>query len=165
MRTPTRADFLRNLTFVVLVPGVVGGLIPWLITGYRGYDWGRFDEVLGVIACGLIIGGVFVLLSGVWRFATDGRGTPSPTAPAQRLVIAGPYRYVRNPMYIAVGAVIAGQALLCFSWPIVGYLVAFTAAVIAFVLLYEEPSLARTFGTEYEEYRRTVPRWIPRPPR
>ena len=165
MRSPTRKDLIRNIIFVFAVPGVVGGLFPWLITRYRAYDWGRWDQLLGVAACALIVLGVLVLLHGVWRFATDGRGTPSPTAPTQALVVEGPYRYVRNPMYMAVGAVIFGQVLLFFTWGLVAYLALFVLAVVAFVKAYEEPTLRRTFGAEYDEYRARVPGWFPRPPR
>jgi|SRR5690606_591439 len=165
MRTPTRQDLIRNIVFVIVVPGVVGGVIPGLISRYRSYDWGRWDELLGVAACALIVLGVFVLLDGVWRFARAGRGTPSPTAPTERLVVEGPYRYVRNPMYMAVGAVILGQVLLFFTWMLVAYLAAFVVAVIAFVTLYEEPTLRRTFGAEYDAYKSSVPGWFPRPPR
>jgi protein-S-isoprenylcysteine O-methyltransferase Ste14 len=153
---------LRNAVFVLLVPGIVGGVLPWLITRYERREWGSGETLVAVSAAVLIAVGSAVLLHGVWRFAADGRGTPSPTAPTEHLVVAGPYRYVRNPMYLAVGAVIAGQALLFAGAAIVAYFVAFIAAVVLFVKAYEEPTLTRTFGDEYLSYRARVPGWWPR---
>ena len=98
-------------------------------------------------------------------FAADGRGTPAPTAPTERLVVGGPYRYVRNPMYLAVGAVIAGQALLLASLALLVYLAVFAVAVVLFVKIYEEPTLRATFGAEYEAYCAEVPAWWPKRPR
>ena len=162
---PRRSDLVRNAVFVVLVPGVIGGLVPWLISGYERHVWESFDVVVVALASVLIVTGAAVLLYGVWRFAADGRGTPSPTAPTERLVIAGPYRYVRNPMYLAVGAVILGQVLLFYSPALVVYALAFSVAVVTFVKFYEEPTLQRTFGDEYSDYRSRVPGWWPRRPR
>ena len=162
---PRRGDLVRNAVFVVLVPGVIGGLVPWLISDYERHLWARFDLVVVVLASVLIVAGAAVLLYGVWRFAVDGRGTPSPTAPTERLVVAGPYRYVRNPMYLAVGAVIAGQVLLFYSPALVVYALLFVVAVVVFVKLYEEPTLQRTFGDEYSAYTARVPGWWPRRPR
>ena len=148
--------------FVIVVPGVVGGLVPWLITRYEGHD---VPTIVAVIAWAFILEGAAVLLYGVWHFAAQGRGTPAPVAPTQRLVVTGPYLYVRNPMYLGVGAVILGQALLFPSAAIFIYLAAFAVAVFLFVKAYEEPTLQRTFGDEYTEYRAIVPPWFPRRPR
>jgi protein-S-isoprenylcysteine O-methyltransferase Ste14 len=162
--TPSRQQLWRNIVFVILVPGVVAGLIPWLITGYELHDWGTWAWVVIPVAAVLIAAGSAVLLYGVWRFATEGRGTPAPVAPTQELVIGGPYRYVRNPMYLGVGAVIIGQALLSPSWAMLAYTLAFGVAVFAFVRLYEEPTLHRTFGEQYAKYVADVPGWWPRRP-
>jgi protein-S-isoprenylcysteine O-methyltransferase Ste14 len=102
------------------------------------------------------------LLHAVWRFAVEGRGTPSPTAPTERLVVSGAYRHVRNPMYVAVASVIGGQALLCPSVGIVLYLVLFAVAVTSFVRFYEEPTLRAAHGESYQRYQQAVPRWLPR---
>jgi protein-S-isoprenylcysteine O-methyltransferase Ste14 len=96
------------------------------------------------------------------RFAVQGLGTPAPIAPTQNLVVTGLYRYVRNPIYVAVVAVILGQAILFGDWRLVIYGVPMWLAFHAFVLAYEEPVLAQTFGTQYEEFRANVPRWISR---
>ena len=165
MSRPSGRDVLRNAIFIIVVPGVVGGLIPALVTRYESRDWGAWGVLVRVAAWLLIALGAAVLLYGVWRFAAEGRGTPSPTAPTEQLVVAGPYRYVRNPMYLAVGAVIAGQALLFGSVALVVYLAIFVVAVVSFVRGYEEPTLRRTFGAEYEAYCQRVPAWVPRGPR
>lgn len=108
--------------------------------------------------------GAVLMLSCVWRFGARGEGTPAPFDPPRRLVIQGPYRAVRNPMYWGMGLFLAGEAML-FALPSLGLLV-FAAVLIVivnlFVHLYEEPTLRRTFGAEYEDYCARVPRWLPR---
>jgi protein-S-isoprenylcysteine O-methyltransferase Ste14 len=110
----------------------------------------------------LIGGGLVVLLEAFVRFAFEGVGTPAPVAPTERLVVGGAYRYVRNPMYLAVAALIVGQALVLGQSTLLGYAAGFGVAVAAFVHRYEEPVLARRFGAEYEDYRCRVPAWRPR---
>lgn len=103
-----------------------------------------------------------MLLHAFARFALEGLGTPAPVAPTERLVVGGIYRHVRNPMYVAVLSIVLGQALLFSSGTVAAYLVIAAAAMISFVKLYEEPTLARRYGAEYEAYRRAVPGWLPR---
>jgi protein-S-isoprenylcysteine O-methyltransferase Ste14 len=150
----------RSLLFLLVAPGVVAGVVPWLLTGWdaREPPW-PWVRVLGAL---LVAAGVVVLLEAFVRFVLEGLGTPAPLAPTERLVVGGLYRYVRNPMYLAVGATIIGQALLLWRAVLVGYDVLFGLAVWAFVHWYEEPTLARQFGERYESYRRAVPGWWPR---
>ena len=96
------------------------------------------------------------------RFALQGLGTPAPIAPTQHLVVTGLYRYVRNPIYVAVAAVIFGQAVLFGDWRLFAYGAAFCLDCHLFVVGYEEPTLKKSFGAEYEAFRINVPRWIPR---
>jgi protein-S-isoprenylcysteine O-methyltransferase Ste14 len=110
----------------------------------------------------LIAGGAAVLVSAFAQFAFEGRGTPAPIAPTERLVVGGLYRYVRNPMYIAVLAIIAGQAAFLFRRELVAYGLSVAVAMVAFVKLYEEPTLRHRYGAQYESYRRAVPGWLPR---
>jgi len=152
---------LENVLFVVIVPGTVAVLIPAAITQWKATAWGAWPLVVAISA-GLMVAGAGILLHAIWHFAVEGRGTPSPTAPTERLVVSGAYRHVRNPMYIAVGSLIVGQALLCPSLGIVLYVVLFGVAVTAFVRFYEEPTLRATHGESYERYRQEVPRWVPR---
>lgn len=117
------------------------------------------------IVGGLLIAlGVPVIVSTFARFAVEGRGTPAPIAPTDSLVVGGLYRWVQNPMYVAVGAVIVGQALVFGSFVLLAYLAAFCLAVMTFVRGYEEPVLLETHGAEYEAYRDQVPLWTPRRP-
>jgi protein-S-isoprenylcysteine O-methyltransferase Ste14 len=92
----------------------------------------------------------------------QGLGTPAPVAPTQSLVVTGLFRYVRNPMYISVLAIILGQALLFSDRRLIGYAALFWLACHLFVVGYEEPTLQRSFSAEYEAFRANVPRWIPR---
>jgi protein-S-isoprenylcysteine O-methyltransferase Ste14 len=98
----------------------------------------------------------------VLRFVREGRGTPAPVAPTVQLVVGGTFRYVRNPGYVAVVSLLVGQALLFGSGAVLLYALAVAVAFHAFVILYEEPTLRRQFGAEYEAYCRKVPRWLPR---
>ncbi len=110
-----------------------------------------------------MIAGLAVLLEAFARFVVEGIGTPAPVAPTERLVIGGAYRFVRNPMYLAVAALIIGQALLMGQPGLLLYAAAFGVTVAAFVHGYEEPVLSRRYGAQYDAYRRAVPAWRPRP--
>ena len=100
-----------------------------------------------------------------WDLASKGHGTPAPIDAPRVLVIRGLYRFTRNPTYLGVAAMIFGQAIIYHSQPVMIYGCAVVVAFTLFVWLYEEPHLRRTFGQQYEDYCRRVPRWIPRPPR
>jgi len=153
-----------SLLFLVVAPGVVAGLVPWWITGWHVREplahWAVF-RVSGAI---LLVAGVAVLVQAFARFVVEGVGTPAPVAPTERLVVGGLYRYVRNPMYLAVAATIVGQALVLGQPALLLYAGAFMVVTAAFVHGYEEPTLARRYGAQYERYRRTVPGWWPRRP-
>ena len=152
-----------SFVFLVLAPGVVAGLIPWWLTHWRVREPVPFWLPLRRRRCASCsAAGVVVLLQAFVRFVAEGLGTPAPTAPTERLVIGGAYRYVRNPMYLAVGAIIVGQALVLGRPILLLYAAAFAGAVVAFVHWYEEPTLRRRFGEQYEAYTRAVPPWWPR---
>jgi protein-S-isoprenylcysteine O-methyltransferase Ste14 len=148
--------------FLVAAPGTVAGLVPWLLTGWRSTG-----PPLPLVALGalLVAGGAAVLLHAFWRFVSEGAGTPAPVAPTEELVVGGLYRYVRNPMYVAVGATIVGQALLLGRTGLLAYAALFWIVVAAFVHGYEEPTLSARYGERYDAYRRAVPAWLPRPKR
>jgi len=148
----------------VLQPGVVAGLVPWWLTGWQVRDplpsWARTPlRMAGVV---LLAAGTVVLVHAFVRFVVEGVGIPAPIAPTRRLVVGGPYRYVRNPMYLAVVAVIVGQALLLGQPGLLGYAAVVGGAMAAFAHGYEEPTLRRQFGAQYQAYRRAVPAWWPR---
>jgi protein-S-isoprenylcysteine O-methyltransferase Ste14 len=147
--------------FLVVAPGVVAGLIPW---GLTGWDAREPPPSLPLRLAGLVLlaAGVVVLVQAFARFVLEGLGTPAPVAPTEQLVIGGPYRYVRNPMYLAVAATILGQVLVLGQPILLLYAVAFGAAVAAFVHWYEEPTLRRQFAEQYDAYQRAVPAWWPR---
>jgi protein-S-isoprenylcysteine O-methyltransferase Ste14 len=148
-----------SAAFFVLAPGVMAGLVPWWLTGWEANDtWAP----LRVLGAALIAAGLVVLVHAFVRFVVEGVGTPAPVAPTEHLVVGGLYRHVRNPMYVAVAAIIVGQAL-ALGWPaLLLYAAAFVAVTATFVRLYEEPVLRERFGAEYEAYRRAVPGWWPR---
>lgn len=151
-----------SLLFLVVAPGVVAGLVPWLSTGWETGD--RLGDLLVARALGAVVlgAGLVVLLGAFARFVREGRGTPAPVAPTERLVVGGLYRHVRNPMYLAVEATVVGQALLLGRPVLLVYAAILAVIFRAFVRAYEEPTLARRYGGEYEAYRSAVPGWIPR---
>jgi protein-S-isoprenylcysteine O-methyltransferase Ste14 len=151
-----------SLVFLVLAPGVVAGLLPWWITDWEVKEPLPYWAPVRVLGAILIAAGVVVLLHAFARFVVEGLGTPAPVAPTERLVVGGLYRYVRNPMYLAVAATIVGQALALGQLILLPYAATFAAAVVAFVRWYEEPTLRRQFGEEYDAYCRAVPAWWPR---
>ena len=102
------------------------------------------------------------LIGSFWNFTFKGRGTPAPTDPPKELVITGPYRSVRNPIYVGVLWIFLGHFLWFGYWALLIYTVLAFIGVHSFVVLYEEPTLKRKFGSEYEEYLKRVPRWIPK---
>jgi len=108
-----------------------------------------------------VAGGALALWC-ILAFALVGKGTPAPFDPPRRLVVAGPYRYVRNPMYIGAGLALTGAAMFYGSLRLLGYVGLFLLATHAFVVLYEEPTLTRLFGQQYRAYQTRVRRWLPR---
>jgi protein-S-isoprenylcysteine O-methyltransferase Ste14 len=151
-----------TIAFLLVAPGVVAGLVPWLLTGWDFSGPPLWLQAVGWLA---VAAGAAVLLEAFARFVIEGIGTPAPVAPTHELVVGGLYRYVRNPMYLAVAALILGQAAILGSWLLVAYAAAFLATVWSFVHWYEEPSLRRRFGAAYDEYASHVPGWWPRAPR
>jgi protein-S-isoprenylcysteine O-methyltransferase Ste14 len=152
---------IGSAAFFIAAPGTVVGLIPWLITRwdipYSTPLW-RVLQVAGVL---MIVFGLIPVMHAFSQFARAG-GTPMPIAPTERLVVTGFNRYVRNPMYVGLIIVILGQALLFGSWALVAYAAACWVVTASFVRWYEEPTLVRTYGGEYENYRRNVRAWLPR---
>jgi protein-S-isoprenylcysteine O-methyltransferase Ste14 len=150
---------LGSALFLLVAPGVVAGLVPWLLTGWESTDPPVWIAAVGAV---LIAAGTAVLLHAFARFVVEGAGTPAPVAPTERLVVGGIYRHVRNPMYVAVGTTIVGQALVLGRPWLLAYAAAFWAVTAAFVRIYEEPTLTARYGEEYEAYRQAVPGWRPR---
>ncbi len=155
-----RHPALGTLAFVLIVPTTVIGIVPYLLTHWVvGPPLFAGARALGVA---LLVAAAPLFLAFNLRFVREGNGTPAPIAPPSHLVVGGPFRYVRNPGYVAVLALVAGQGLLFGSGAVLAYAVGLFATFHAFVVVYEEPTLRRQFGTEYEVYCRRVPRWVPR---
>jgi protein-S-isoprenylcysteine O-methyltransferase Ste14 len=153
---------LGTIFFLLVAPGVVAGLIPWAISAWRWQPAFFGVAFLRLPGAALILAGVPMLLDSFARFALQGLGTPAPVYPTDRLIATGLYRYVRNPMYVGVAAIIWGQALLLGNAWLVVYGGVVWIAFTLFVTAYEEPTLRRTYGTQYGDYCAHVPRWLPR---
>ena len=160
---PIRALWLaiRSILWALLLPGVVAFYIPWRFFGLGHLHTGPSDP-RHYLGAALVTLGVGLLAACIWEFARRGRGTLSPLDPPKELVVQGLYRYLRNPMYVAVSLILLGEALLIPSWLLVAYWGVFFTLVNVFVIGFEEPFLRRQFGESYERYTREVHRWWPR---
>src|SRR5262249_8782870 len=151
-----------SAVFFVVAPCTLAGLVSWAVTGWQlqpPFLWLGLTRGLGAVK---ILAGVGGVVCAFLRFALHGLGTPPPISPARNLVVAGLYRYVRNPIYVAVVAIILGLAVLMGDWRLILYGALLWLFFHVFVVAYEEPTLEQTFGIEYEAFRAAVPRWIPR---
>jgi protein-S-isoprenylcysteine O-methyltransferase Ste14 len=151
---------VRGLLYAALIPGTVVVLIPRLIVG----SWGRYPAGSGpwyLAGLAMIAAGGSILVWCIWDFAWQGRGTLAPVDPPRELVVRGLYRYVRNPMYLGALIALGGQVIVSRSTALFWYAVGWFLAVHLFVVFYEERTLRRRFGAAYEEYSRTVHRWVP----
>lgn len=158
MRIPV---WVRAVLFIALVPGTVVGWLPWYVAGRRRLDTIPMSGTR-VGALVIALAGWMVLLWCARDFAHQGGGTPAPYDPPRRLVTAGLYRFVRNPMYVAVVSSILAQAVWYGSRAVVWYGLGMGLLFHLRVVLVEEPTLARAFGDEFAAYRARVPRWLPR---
>jgi protein-S-isoprenylcysteine O-methyltransferase Ste14 len=154
--------FSKNLIFTLLVPGAIAVYIPLYIALARGQLLAFKPVWLPILALLSILAGSAIYLWCLWDFAVLGRGTPAPIDSPKWLVVRGPYRYVRNPMYLGVLLVIAGWAVWFQSWPIVRHGAVVALLVHMFIVLVEEPSLHKRFGADYDRYCKAAGRWIPR---
>ena len=151
----------RNLVFTLVVPGLGGVYVPWLILTRNGGS----PKVGSWYAVVVIAAGALLYFACLWSFGAVGRGTPGLWDSPRRVVSVGPYRWVRNPIYIGALLIVAGEAWLFLSVDLLLYAAALAVAFHLLVIGYEEPRLRTRFGEAYETYRRTVPRWVPRRPR
>lgn len=157
----TTSLLLRNLFFTILQPGLVAGLIPFLLTRDELNQVLRqpfqFVQYAGLVVFAF---GLVIMLNCIIRFALEGRGTLSPVDPTKRLVVTGLYRYSRNPMYVGVMMLLLGEALFAQSLSLWIYSLTIFIAFNLFIRFREEPRLKRDFGDEYVQYCRKVGRWI-----
>jgi protein-S-isoprenylcysteine O-methyltransferase Ste14 len=151
---------VASVVFAVGQPGLMGGLVPYWITG--GWEGSGAPVALQVVGAVLLAAGVGGLAHTVIRFVVEGLGTPFPAAPTENLVVSGLYRYVRNPMYLAVIAIILGQAAILGNANLLVYAAILWVTVAGFAHFYEEPTLSSKYGEQYTAYRRAVRGWWPR---
>ena len=165
MRTITKervSAALGSGVFFLVAPATIAGLVPWWIARWNFRPPFLGLEPLRIVGALLIAAGAVVLLESFTRFALKGLGTPAPVYPTRHLVITGFYRHVRNPIYVALVSAIVGQALLFGDVRLLSYAAIVWLAVHVFVVVYEEPTLRRSFEGEYDVYLSKVPRWLPR---
>jgi len=153
---------LRSLLFALLLPGTVTLFIPYVLLSNSGVTGIPRWTALQYAALPVIGVGFAVLVRCIVDFARHGRGTLAPVDPPKDLVVHGLYRYVRNPMYLGVTAVLTGEVALFESLVLLRFVAAWFLLVNLVVIFYEEPVLRGRFGQSYEQYRRAVGRWIPR---
>jgi len=153
---------LGSVLFLIVAPGTVAGLIPWWISKWKVQPTSPDFLTVQIIGVLVLVGSLLVLFESFARFALQGIGTPAPVLPTRHLVVTGRYRYVRNPMYVAVVAAILGQSMILGDLDLALYAGIVWLVSHLFVVVYEEPTLRRTFGDEYVEFCANVPRWIPR---
>ncbi len=153
---------LGSVLFLVIAPGTVAGLVPWWISRWQFEPHSDWWVPLQLLGAAFIALGALVLLDSFTRFAIKGLGTPAPVFPPKHLIITGLYRHVRNPMYVAIVALIIGQGLIFANVRVLEYGALIWLAFRLFVISYEEPTLRKSFGPEYEVYCRDVKRWLPR---
>ena len=152
---------LKTLIWSVFVPGTATVLVPYLLLSSRIE---LFSAKLGefrLVGLPLILLGVLIYLWCAWDFTFTGKGTPAPFDPQKEVVVRGPYRYVRNPMYVGVALALLGEAILFESTSLLIYAALLVLHFHLWVVCYEEPTLHKKFGKKYEQYCRTVSRWVP----
>jgi protein-S-isoprenylcysteine O-methyltransferase Ste14 len=149
----------KSLLYLIFEAGLFALYVPLVLlrTGPR-----LETGVISLLAIPLWLIGSLTVLWCFWAFTFKGLGTPDPTDPPKELVVTGPYRYVRNPIYVGVVFIFLGHFLWFGYWALLIYPALAFIGVHFFVILYEEPTLKRRFGTSYEEYLKSVPRWIPK---
>ena len=150
---------LKSLFFLILVPGLFVGYIPFAFLMDGSYIETGF---LTYLALPLWVIGGFMVLGCFWSFLIKGKGTPAPIDPPKELVITGLYNFTRNPMYVGVLAMLISYFLWFGYWDILLYTACFFIAFHIFIIAYEEPTLKRKFGGDYEDYLERVPRWLPK---
>lgn len=159
-RSSTTRLFARATLFTLMVPGTVVVLVPYLLLADASLGAVDFPGT-ALLGLPLLVLGAALYFRCAYDFVWSGRGTPFPIDAPTRLVMGGPYRYCRNPMYVGILAILAGEAVLYGDLRLLFYLLAMTVVFNIFILGYEERALGRQFGDAYARYRAAVPRWIP----
>lgn len=150
-----------TVLYTLVVPGAFAVLIPWLVASRQGMELvahGWYQH----LGWPVVLAGAGMIAWCARSFVMRGRGTPAPFAPPSSLVVTGPFKWTRNPMYLGIVLMIGGEALLLWSQQVLMYGIGCWMSMELFLHLYEEPSLRRRFGASYEVYQRQVGRWIGR---
>lgn len=155
---------LKNLVYALVIPGILAGWIP-LRAFERRPHWPEAWGLPQWAGAALLFAGAAGFLASVFTLGVRGQGTPAFIDPPRKLTRRGPYQWVRNPMYLSLFALVGGEGLLLMSWHIAVYWVFLVCSLHLVVVLHEESALRFRFGAMYEDYRRDVPRWLPRKPR
>ena len=153
---------VRAATYAALFIGLVLVFLPAQLLSPSGIVPPESIGAAEVAGMALALAGGVLALWCIASFAVVGKGTPAPFDPPRRLVVRGPYAVLRNPMYLGAGLALVGASLFYQSPVLLGYAAAFFLVTHGFAVLYEEPTLRRTFGADYEAYCRRVSRWLPR---
>lgn len=157
---------LRHLVSLAILPGTALVLVPvWVARRYNiRAEWPDSIVEWFLVGAGIVVAtpGVILFAASLQQFFTKGEGTLAPWDPPRALVGVGLYRYVRNPMYLSVTAIVLGEVLLTRSRELLLYWVVWFFVANVFVRVYEEPTLRRQFGADYEDYARRVGRWLPK---
>lgn len=152
---------IKTLIWSIFVPGTVTLLVPYWLLSAGSTSFPRELSVMRVLGLAVISLAVMIYIWCAWNFTFIGKGTPAPFDPPKKLVVKGPYKFVRNPMYVFVALALIGEAIF-FATPV---LIIYAGVALVFchlwVLYYEEPSLRRRFGESYERYCSRVSRWLP----
>jgi protein-S-isoprenylcysteine O-methyltransferase Ste14 len=156
---------VRGILYATVFVGLLLVLLPSRILEWAGVARPSPIGWVQVIGAAITLFGAALALWCVWTFAVTGRGTPAPFDPPRKLVVSGPYAYVRNPMYLGADLALAGAATFYETVALWLFLLGFLAVTHVFVILYEEPTLKGLFGESYGEYAARVDRWNPRWPR
>jgi protein-S-isoprenylcysteine O-methyltransferase Ste14 len=160
MRSRGQNAFISILFFVFGGPGILLAYLPWWLTRFHiPASEPRWQVMIAGVG---IVAGLVPLFESAVRFIRVGKGTLVPAAPTEHLVVSGLYRYVRNPMYVGVTMSLAAEAVLFRSFDLAEELAIAIVAIQLFVVLYEERTLRKRYGEEFAEYKRNVPRWLPR---
>jgi protein-S-isoprenylcysteine O-methyltransferase Ste14 len=150
---------LKTILFTILVPGTVTVYVPWYLLSRSTPSGLGPIRYLGLLP---MLAGTATYLWCAWDFVFAGKGTPAPIDAPRELVVRGLYRYIRNPMYAGVLCMLLGETIWFGSIVLLEYALFVFLAVHLFVVFYEEPTLSWKFGASYEQYRRSVARWVPR---
>ena len=151
----------RAIAYAALFIGLVLIYVPARLLAWSGIGYPASLGAQQIAGMAIGTAGGLVAIWSIFTFVSIGQGTPAPFDPPRRLVVRGPYKFVRNPMYLGAGLTLSGAALFYGSLPILAYAVLFFLIVHTFVVLYEEPTLRRTFRQAYKAYCNQVRRWWP----